>query len=80
MLENLRSLRKFFEPSSSLPSVTPAEAEIQVGWWCGRPVRHKLLLARRKRAMDTGFRRYDGKEPAFQVRLRLGRARRSVIN
>jgi hypothetical protein len=61
------------------PSVIPAKAGIQVGWWCGRRVRHNFLPARRRKGWIPASAGMTENEPAFHVWLRLCRARRFVV-
>jgi hypothetical protein len=81
MLKIFRSLRKFFEPGPSLPLCHSGESRkgIQVGWWCGRRVRHNFLPARRRKGWIPASAGMTENEPAFHVWLRLCRARRFVV-
>jgi hypothetical protein len=82
ILKIFRSLRKFFEPGPSLPLRHSGESRkgIQVGWWCGRRVRHNFLPARRRRGWIPASAGMTENERAFQVWLRLCRARSFVVS
>ena len=60
-------------------SVIPAKAGIQVGWWCGRRVRHNFLPARRRKGWIPASAGMTENEPAFHVWLRLCRARSFLV-